>query len=61
VRNAYTILIGKPKGQRSLWRPIARWKDNVIEGNKGLNRPGVGSNEELSEYSNETTRSCPAV
>jgi hypothetical protein len=29
-RNAYRILVGKPKGRRPLGRPRRRWKDNII-------------------------------
>jgi hypothetical protein len=28
-RNAYRILVGKPKGKRSLGRPRHRWEDNI--------------------------------
>jgi hypothetical protein len=28
-RNAYDILVGKPKGKISLGRPRHRWKDNI--------------------------------
>jgi hypothetical protein len=28
-RNVYTILVGKPKGKRSLGRPRRRWVDSV--------------------------------
>jgi hypothetical protein len=27
--NEYRILVGKPKGTRSLGRPRRRWKDNI--------------------------------
>jgi hypothetical protein len=27
--NAYTVLAGKPEGQRPLGRPRSRWKDNI--------------------------------
>jgi hypothetical protein len=30
VRNAYSILIGKPEGKRLLIRPRHRWEDNII-------------------------------
>jgi hypothetical protein len=29
IRNAYTILVGKPEGRRSLRRPRHRWEDNI--------------------------------
>jgi hypothetical protein len=29
MRNAYRILVGKPKGMRLLGRPRYRWKDNI--------------------------------
>jgi hypothetical protein len=29
MSNAYKILVGKPKGKRSLRRPRSRWKNNV--------------------------------
>jgi hypothetical protein len=29
MRNAYGILVGKPKGKRSLRRPRRRWVDNI--------------------------------
>jgi hypothetical protein len=28
-RNAYRILVGKPKGKRPLGRPRRRWVDNI--------------------------------
>jgi hypothetical protein len=28
-RNAYRILVGKPKGKRPLERPRRRWVDNI--------------------------------
>jgi hypothetical protein len=28
-RNAYRILVGKPKGKRPLGRPRCRWVDNI--------------------------------
>jgi hypothetical protein len=30
MRNAYKILVGKPKRKRPLGRPGRRWKDNII-------------------------------
>jgi hypothetical protein len=29
MRNAYKILVGKPKGKRLLRRPRHRWEDNI--------------------------------
>jgi hypothetical protein len=29
MRNAYTILVGKPAGKRPLGRPRRRWEDNI--------------------------------
>jgi hypothetical protein len=29
VRNAYSILVGKPEGRRPLGRPRRRWKDSI--------------------------------
>jgi hypothetical protein len=31
-RNAYRILLGKPKGRRPLGRPRSRWVDNIKMG-----------------------------
>ena len=28
-RNAYRVLVGKPKGKRPLWSPRHRWEDNI--------------------------------
>jgi hypothetical protein len=28
-RNAYNILVGKPKGKRPFGRPKHRWEDNI--------------------------------
>jgi hypothetical protein len=28
-RNAYRVLVGKPKGKRPPGRPIHKWKDNI--------------------------------
>ena len=28
-RGAYRVLVGKPEGKRSLWRPRRRWVDNI--------------------------------
>jgi hypothetical protein len=29
MRNAYSILVGKPEGKRPLGRPICRWETNI--------------------------------
>jgi hypothetical protein len=29
TRNAYSILVGKPEGRRTLGRPRRRWVDNI--------------------------------
>jgi hypothetical protein len=29
MRNAYSILVGKPEGKRPLEKPRRRWKDNI--------------------------------
>jgi hypothetical protein len=29
VRDAYTILVGRPEGRRPLGRPRRRWEDNI--------------------------------
>jgi len=28
-RGVYRVLVGKPAGQRPLWRPRRRWEDNI--------------------------------
>jgi hypothetical protein len=28
-RGVYRVLVGKPKGNRTLWRPGCRWEDNI--------------------------------
>ena len=28
-RGVYRVLVGKPEGKRSLWRPRRRWEDNI--------------------------------
>jgi len=32
MRDAYKILVGKPKGKRPLVRPMRIWDDNVRKG-----------------------------
>jgi hypothetical protein len=39
VRNAYSILVGKPGGRRPLGRPRRRWEDNI---GMGLSEIGFG-------------------
>jgi hypothetical protein len=29
LKNAYTILVGKPKGKSPFGRPRCRWEDNI--------------------------------
>jgi hypothetical protein len=29
IRNAYSILVGKPEGRKPIERPRRRWKDNL--------------------------------
>jgi len=29
MKNAYNILVGKPEGKLSLWRPKHWWEDNI--------------------------------
>jgi len=29
IRNAHSILVGKPEGKRPLTRPRQRWEDNI--------------------------------
>jgi len=29
MRNAYRILVGKPKKKRPFWRPRHRWEDSI--------------------------------
>jgi hypothetical protein len=29
MRSAYSILVGRPKGKRTLGRPKLRWEDNI--------------------------------
>jgi hypothetical protein len=29
MRNAYKILVRKPEGKRSIWRPWHKWKDTI--------------------------------
>jgi hypothetical protein len=28
-RGVHRVLVGKPEGKRSLWRPRRRWEDNI--------------------------------
>jgi hypothetical protein len=41
-RNAYRLLVEKPKGKRPLGRPRLRWVENIRMGCCGLNWPGSG-------------------
>jgi hypothetical protein len=28
-RGIYRVMVGKPEGKGSLWRPMRRWEDNI--------------------------------
>jgi hypothetical protein len=45
LRNAYRILVGKPEGKRSLWRPRRRWDDNITRSFGTLRRADPPSKE----------------
>jgi hypothetical protein len=36
MRNAYSILVGKPEGKRPLGRPRRRWVDNNERGQREI-------------------------
>jgi hypothetical protein len=36
MRNAYTILVGKPERKRPLGRPKHRWEDNIKMDLRGI-------------------------
>jgi hypothetical protein len=36
MRNAYSILVGKPEGKRPLRRPRRRWEDNIRMDLRGI-------------------------
>jgi hypothetical protein len=40
-RNAYRILVGKPKGKRPLGRPRRKWVDNVKMDLRGIGWGGI--------------------
>jgi hypothetical protein len=40
-RNAYRILVGKPKGKRPLVRPRHRWVDNIKMDLREIARGGI--------------------
>jgi hypothetical protein len=40
-RNAYSILVGMPKGKRPLGRPRCRWVDNIITGLREIGWDGM--------------------
>jgi hypothetical protein len=29
-RGVYSVLLGKPEGKRSLWRPRCKWEDHIM-------------------------------
>jgi hypothetical protein len=41
MRNAYNILVGKPEGNRPLWRPGRGWKDNIKMDLREIRSEGV--------------------
>jgi hypothetical protein len=41
TRNAYRILMGKPEGNRPLWRPRRRWVDSIKIDLREIGRDGV--------------------
>jgi len=41
MRNAYSILVGKPEGKRLLGRPSYRWEDNIRVELRGKGCKGV--------------------
>jgi hypothetical protein len=58
TRNAYTILVGKPEGKRSLERSRLRWVDNIkmdlrVIGSTGSILIRIGINGGLFEHGNE--------
>jgi len=40
MKNAYSILLGKPEGKRPLGRPRHRWEDSIV-GRCGLDSSGT--------------------
>jgi hypothetical protein len=42
MRNAYSVLVGKPEGKRPLERPRRRWEDNIIMDLREIGWEGVG-------------------
>jgi hypothetical protein len=41
MRNAFKILVGKPKGKRELDRPRSRWEENTIVNLKEMGHEGL--------------------
>jgi hypothetical protein len=41
MRNAYSILVGKPEGKRPLGKPRRRWEDNIRMGLREIEWEGV--------------------
>jgi hypothetical protein len=42
LRNAYNILVGRPRGKRPLGRPRRRWEDNIRMGLREIGWGGAG-------------------
>jgi hypothetical protein len=51
MRNAYSVLVGKPEGKRRLGRPRRRWEGNIrldlgkSVGRRGLDMSGSGGSQ----------------
>jgi hypothetical protein len=61
-RNAYMILVGKPKGKRPLGRPRGRWMDNINMdlreiGWDGVDWIDVAQDKDSCEHGNEPSGS----
>jgi hypothetical protein len=51
LRNAYTILVGKPEGEGTLGKPRRGWKDNIVMDLKGnwVGKCGLNSSGPVAE------------
>jgi hypothetical protein len=49
-RNAYRILVGKPKGKRPLGRPRRRWMDNIKMDLREINWLSTGTTLHFTLY-----------